>query len=348
MNGKALRRLKLWARIGLALFLLVVLAGSVVRTTGSGMGCPDWPKCFGLLIPPTEMHQVLFHPQTPYKKGQMVIKDGTLFVAKADFIAHSSLSFEQWEPYSKHNYATFVVQHTWIEFINRLIGALSGIPMLIVFGLSWWKFRQRPIIPILATAGLVILLVVAWLGKVVVDGHLIPGQITLHMLGALLLVFVMVSLIGLLEAPKKAFAQLPPKELYLMGFAGLLTIFQLLLGTQVREQLDEIMKYYQAANREIWIEQLDVLFYIHRSFSILLVVANGLLLYWAHQKNALTPLFKGMGVLLVLEILMGVSLAYLAVPAWAQPPHLVLSFFLFAVQALLWWQLWISRKLSIA
>ena len=346
MQNNALRRLRMWARIGLALFLMVVLAGSVVRTTGSGMGCPDWPKCFGLLIPPTEKHEVLFHPQTPYKKGQMVIKDGTLYVAKSDFVSQSSLSFDQFEPYSKHNYANFVVQHTWIEFINRLIGALSGIPMLVVFGMAWLRFRHRLIIPLLASAGLIILLVVAWLGKVVVDGHLIPGQITIHMLGALLLVFVMVSLLGLIESPNPAFATLPKKVRILMGIAGLLTVFQLLLGTQVREQLDEIMKYYQVANREIWIDQLDILFPIHRSFSILLVLANGLLLYWVHQKNALTPLFKSMAVLLVLEILMGISLAYLAVPAWAQPPHLVLSFLLFATQGLLWWQLWMTRQKS--
>ena len=33
--------------ISLVLILLVFVAGSVVRTSGSGMGCPDWPKCFG-------------------------------------------------------------------------------------------------------------------------------------------------------------------------------------------------------------------------------------------------------------------------------------------------------------
>jgi heme a synthase len=320
------------------MFLLVVLAGSVVRTTGSGMGCPDWPKCFGLLIPPTEMHQVQFQPDTDYGKGQMIIKDGSLYAAREAFRSQAYFASGDWEAYSKHNYANFVVHHTWIEFVNRLIGALSGIPMLVVFVLAWWRFRKRPVIPVLATAGLVILLLVAWLGKVVVDGHLIPGQITLHMLGALLLIFVMMSLIGLLQEPKAAFVNLPRSVKVLLGIAGLLTLSQIVLGTQVREQLDEIILYLKEPNRALWIEQLNWIFYVHRSFSILLVVVNGYLLWLVRKHGGLTFLFKTMGILLVLEILFGVSLAYLEVPAWAQPPHLLLSFILFAVQGLLWWQ----------
>ena len=77
---------KPFLKLSLVLVYLVILAGAVVRMTGSGMGCPDWPKCFGYLIPPTERSQLDWKPNHEYQDGQVIIVEESLRVASEDFI----------------------------------------------------------------------------------------------------------------------------------------------------------------------------------------------------------------------------------------------------------------------
>jgi cytochrome c oxidase assembly protein subunit 15 len=53
---------RLYARVALvalAALVLIVLTGAAVRMTGSGLGCPDWPKCYGRTIAPLESHAII-------------------------------------------------------------------------------------------------------------------------------------------------------------------------------------------------------------------------------------------------------------------------------------------------
>ncbi|MDX6648936.1 MAG: heme a synthase [Solirubrobacteraceae bacterium] len=47
------------AKAALAALVLIVLTGAAVRLTGSGLGCPDWPKCYGKVFAPLETHAVI-------------------------------------------------------------------------------------------------------------------------------------------------------------------------------------------------------------------------------------------------------------------------------------------------
>jgi len=109
------------AKTSLILVYLVIIAGAVVRMTGSGMGCPDWPKCFGYYIPPTNVETLEWEPQREFEKGQVIIVNEALQVAKTDFITSELFDQNNWDTYTKHDYAKFNVWHTWIEYINLLL-----------------------------------------------------------------------------------------------------------------------------------------------------------------------------------------------------------------------------------
>lgn len=160
---------------------LIFLAGSVVRMTGSGMGCPDWPKCFGYYIPPTAEEQITWKPNSEFKKGFIIIKDEALFVAEHDIKTTDQFNKSNWATYTKHDYANFNKYHTWTEYINRLSSVLAGFVFLfLIYGATkYWKTDKR--IPILAYTAFFLMLVEAWLGKTEVDTNLKPSIITIHM-----------------------------------------------------------------------------------------------------------------------------------------------------------------------
>jgi cytochrome c oxidase assembly protein subunit 15 len=149
----------------LILVYLVIAAGSVVRMTGSGMGCPDWPKCFGYLIPPTERAQLDWKPNHRYQNGQVIIVSESLRVAAKDFISKNNYQESNWEPYTKHDYALFNPTHTWIEFINRLLGALAGLATLLLFVSALGRLKSDPIAPIGAFLVVLGMGFQGWLGK---------------------------------------------------------------------------------------------------------------------------------------------------------------------------------------
>ena len=317
------------AKTALILVYLVILAGALVRMTGSGMGCPDWPKCFGYYIPPTEQKELEFKPNNSYDEGQVIIKNEALLVAKSDFISTNSFSESNWGPYSKHDYAIFNPLHTWIEFINRLLGALAGVVCFITFILAFgfWKENKK----IVVYSFLVCLLMgfQAWLGKTVVDSVLSPVKITTHMLTAFLIVAMQLYVIYVVSA-KNYVRKYDKKFSITLVLVLLLTVVQVVLGTYVREFIDTIEK--SGAPKTFWLLQPEITFYFHRSFSIVVLLANLYLLL--RNRNLQLGFEKVNWVIriLIFEIILGVIMVYADFPFGSQTLHLVLATFLFSAQ----------------
>ncbi len=236
-----------FTRFLLAFVFIVILAGSIVRATGSGMGCPDWPTCFGNAIPPTEEYQVHFQPHHAYKKGQFIIYLDSLKYAREAFTSGTAYQQENWQQYEKNNYAQFNVVQTWIEYLNRLATGLFGF---IIIAHIIWSFRlfyrTRRSIVWWSLSLLVMTGFEAWLGKLVVDTNLAVVKITLHMLFALLIGFVAVIILQKLSQENR----LKNKQLmWLSSIAFVLVLLQIIIGTDVREQIDEVAMAFSFTGR---------------------------------------------------------------------------------------------------
>lgn len=307
------------------LVYVVVLAGSVVRMTGSGMGCPDWPKCFGLLIPPSSEEEIRWAPETEYSEGRMVIERDTLWISTVDHLSEGS-EFEStlWEPYSKHDYAEFNAAHTWTEYFNRLAGALSGIPILLLFFLAIRSRRKTPIILSSLTLGSV--LFVSWLGKLVVEGNLIPFSITIHMVSALAILVFLVALIQHFDGVKTTIKR---STRNLIALSLLIAFMQLILGTQVREAVDILLE--SNVSRENLINALPQWWSLHRS-AVWAIVAIHLLWAIPMLKNVNFRHYAMLTIAILLgQTITGIVFTQLSFPALAQPFHILLGFGLILV-----------------
>ena len=247
-------RFRFWVGLSIVLVYGVIAAGAIVRMTGSGMGCPDWPKCFGYLIPPTERAQLDWKATHDYQAGQVIIVAEELRVANNDFRSSDQYNRTNWEHYDQHDYAIFNPVHTWIEFLNRLLGALGGLATLVVGILSFWQWKKSKLIALVAWLIIFGMGFQAWLGKTVVDSNLQPFKITIHMVMALVIVALLLYLYYISKT-EKSIKAIPS---YIKGFAVLtlvLTLVQIAMGTQVRHDVEfqgdgsKATFYYTAENR---------------------------------------------------------------------------------------------------
>jgi cytochrome c oxidase assembly protein subunit 15 len=313
---------------------LVIAAGAIVRMTGSGMGCPDWPKCFGHLIPPTDEAELLWQANTIYQRGQVIIRENHLEVALKDFKSAEVYEGSNWENYEKHDYAAFNPWHTWIEYINRLLGALAGLSTLLLFLSSWFTRPKRTDLRWLSTVLLIGILFQAWLGATVVYSVLNPFRISLHMFMALVLVAILFIYYEK-TVERQLFGQ--PSVLGKYLFAGfVLTLLQVLMGTQVRQYVDASKE--QIGSNFFSLQGAEtLLFYIHRSFSILVILFH-LWIYNQIRKNH-SSLLKTQQIILALigiSVLSGVIMYYFDFPFSTQPIHLVIASILFGFQIYIW------------
>ena len=321
-------KFKFLTRLSLFLVYLVILAGATVRMTGSGMGCPDWPKCFGYYIPPVEQSQVLFQPNSKYYKGEMIIyNEEKLLVAKSNFISSNFINLNNWGTYEKHDYIIFNPVHTWIEYINRLIGAISGIPILLFTIISVVYFKKYKHLTFISILTVLCMGFQAWLGKTVVDSNLAPFKITFHMLMALLIIALLIYLVN---SSSKYTIRKNKIFTNFLFVAIMLTLVQIVLGTQVRQFVDEQANVYY--DKFQWFNEIPKVYEYHRTFSLVVIAVNFGLFYLNKKLNLGNNYISYVIVLLFIEALSGVVMFYFDFPFGSQTIHLFIASLIFGFQ----------------
>ncbi len=273
---------------------LLILAGALVRVTGSGMGCPDWPRCFEQFVPPTSESQL-----------------------RPDYIEYYSQK-------TGHEIAPFNLYHTYTEYVNRLIAVFTG---LIAIGMLVFSFSYKNENKKMIYFSIMVLLAIGfegWLGKKVVSSNLKEFVVSLHMLVSLIIVFMLTYL----AVASQAFKSIEVKPLPLLRNLSLvlvvLTAIQILFGTQVRENLDSIAK--RIDDRSLWFNHIEISFYIHRTFSWVLLLASFYLYFKSKQiQPAIFNASKYLLITTLLQIITGVFMYYFAVPKAAQATHLLIG-----------------------
>ena len=309
--------------ITLFFIYLVVIAGSIVRMTGSGMGCPDWPKCFDQYIPPTDATDLPENYQDYYSsKREEKIKKFSSFLKgigldeKANILENDkSLLIEQ----------PFNVWNTWTEYINRLIGALAGLFILGGVVISLLSKVQRLKKVILCFLLLILTFFQAWWGSMVVATNIVPWVLTVHMIIAAFMIGIQVIIIEQWTTNKN-FISKPVKRLAFLGI--IILIIQIIIGTQVRQHVDE----WLLSNSRDTFNLIQVSDFIsHRTVALALIIYVFLLTFINYLKKVHSKVIYAIFTILIIEAITGKILADYCLPILLQPFHLLFALLLFGL-----------------
>ena len=314
-----------WNWIALVFIYLIFVAGSLVRITGSGMGCPDWPKCFGQWVPPTDRSELPEDYKETYSeiRGKKIDK----FTSFLESMGASETAEKLRNDPGLLVEQDFNWKKTWTEYANRLVGFVAGNMMLVAFIWMLIWYRKRKLL-LIAGINLVLMAIQAWFGSIVVASNLVPWTITVHMFFGLLIVGLQIYVLRLISPSQQK--NMPHTTLMrvMIWLVFGITFYQMFLGTQVREEIDALTKL--GYSREQWLLTVGWTYYIHRSFSWLVLVVLGWMA-WKNEKSFKYSSMRWLVGLLVIELITGVLLAHVDMPGIVRTSHLIFASAMFGI-----------------
>lgn len=318
MAGKWFQRCAMAALVSV---LALMFVGAIVRVSGAGMGCPDWPKCWGCLIPPTKVEEVDFSKLDIAKFQRKAERMGR----DPNTISEAILR-EEFNP-----------RHVWTEFVNRLFSLPVGFFTLLTFVLSFSYRKSKPLLFFASFTALALVLINAWMGARVVYSGLAPGVLTTHMALAFLLLVVQVFVVwyGQVVPWKREFTHESSRRKlnWLVGGLFVMVLIEGVMGSQVRELTDELSKYLSVPRSE-WGDTLEhsAVYLVHRSFSWVIVGLAALAYWWMKKEPRYVigvPEKIVLGIVAA-QMILGLVMSQVHIYGWVQVLHVGLAALLVA------------------
>lgn len=191
-RSRARDKLRKLAWVTAFLTLDLIMFGSFTRLTDSGLGCPDWPGCYG--------HSNPLSAGEAIRAAETALPSGPVTMTKA-----------------------------WIEMLHRYFAMAVGVLIIVLTALAWRRWRSdRSHSPALATSIFVAVCLQGAFGAWTVTMKLQPAIVTAHLLGgmALLALLVWLALREDAQPAVAAAAQLRP----IAALAGVVLVAQIALG----------------------------------------------------------------------------------------------------------------------
>ncbi|MDH4155804.1 MAG: COX15/CtaA family protein [candidate division Zixibacteria bacterium] len=270
---------------------LLIFTGGLVRVSGAGLGCPDWPKCFGRWVPPLSVSQL------------------PVDIDPAQF-----------------NFAL-----AWIEYVNRLIGVAVGLLIAAVAVMAIISYRRHPKILIASILAAVLVAFQGWQGGQVVASELAPLLVSVHLVIALVIGGLMIYVsqrAWYLERPDTEKESAYPAGLRMwVGLLWVLALVQVILGTQVREAIETAMHDFPLLPDSELIGAVGVMKYVHPLLGAVIAVAAWIIVFrLVKAKNRPSPIVwqSGWSVagLVLVQLLVGAVLTFVGIPAVMQVLHM--------------------------
>ena len=293
MRLTSFQRLALWTT---AATYFLILVGGLVRASGAGLGCPDWPRCFGSWIPPASAAEL--PPQ---------------------------FDVSQFNP-------TLM----WTEYLNRLLGVTVGFLILATTISAWRHHRHQRRIVWTMTAALLLTAFQGWLGGRVVAHGLAPWIVTVHMIVALVIVQMLLYVAVSSTRPTGSTRVTHARMLVPIALLILLTMVQIGFGTQVRGAIDVALDSGVARHLALnTVGRTDAL-HRDLAFAVLAGCALLCLwLLWRGAGPKLVRWALIVLALAVAQVALGVFMAYGSLLPAAQVAHLTLASLLLGAQTVL-------------